>query len=344
MAARWQQWMPFHIDRFRGSPDVQAMHPAARCGYLYLLAWAWQTDDCSLPDDDMDLAAASGLGDDMWPLYAPRIRRKFVVENGRLSNATLRAEWEDARWVYEKRSAAAKNTNKVRGHGEARAEMWVRTESERSATKSERSAGDERIGERYGRRYGERDGERDGEWSAEPDGQRSVIEEQALRFPGTGTLTGTETTLKPSRAGREGGSRYVLFRSEVEAHAKQMRVLFVWDPAAAKQLNLLLDGAPDLTLAIFQTCLSNRARSPGVPHGEHPRAWLPKVLKYQQGPLNAFGRREEEGNGSTLQGKSGRSIDAAREAIRILRGREAGADCDVAGEVGDPPAGQAGHG
>ena len=48
MPAKWQQWMPFRIDAFKGSPAVQAMHPSARSGYLYLLTYAWQTDDCTI--------------------------------------------------------------------------------------------------------------------------------------------------------------------------------------------------------------------------------------------------------------------------------------------------------
>jgi uncharacterized protein YdaU (DUF1376 family) len=115
MAARWQQWMPFHIDRFRGSPDVQAMHPCARIGYLYLLSSAWQTDDCSIPADDLDLASLSGLGDDLWQLYKPRILRKFVTrEDGRLFNQVLFREWLEAKRIFEARSAAARNTTATR--------------------------------------------------------------------------------------------------------------------------------------------------------------------------------------------------------------------------------------
>lgn len=351
MAARWQQWMPLHIDRFRGSPDVQAMHPAARCGYLYLLVSAWQSDDCSLPDDDIDLAAASGLGDELWAVYALRIRRKFTSDNGRLVNAALRAEWEEAQSVFDKRSAAAKNTNKLRGYGEPRGAQGKNPERmTEAASAAERQESDaECDGGRYGDRSGEYDGhlfdERHVHRGGGRNAQPTVTEGQALRSPGTQTetLTGTEKTLKPSRAEREGESRHVSFRLAVQAYAKHMHVLFVWDASAGKQLDLLLRAAPELTLASFQACLLNRARSPGVPHGEHPRVWLPRILKYQQGPLNAFGRREEEGNGRTFQTKTGGSIDSAREAIRIIREREVGADCDPAGEARNSPAGEAGH-
>lgn len=133
MAERWQQWMPFHIDQFRGSPDVQAMNPAARCGYIYLLAATWQTEDCSLPDDDLDLAALSGLGDELWPVHAPRIRRKFEIVSGRLTNAVLRREWLRAKAVFEKRSSGAEATNSKRKQATDHSAPAQRTQSARQA-------------------------------------------------------------------------------------------------------------------------------------------------------------------------------------------------------------------
>jgi uncharacterized protein YdaU (DUF1376 family) len=115
MAAKWQQWMPFHIDRFRGSPDVQAMHPVARIGYLYLLASAWQTDDCSISADDLDLSSLSGLGDELWSQYKARILRKFATrEDGRLFNQVLFDEWLGAKRIFEARSASARKTTETR--------------------------------------------------------------------------------------------------------------------------------------------------------------------------------------------------------------------------------------
>lgn len=114
MAERWQQWMPFHIDRFRGSPNVQAMHPCARAGFLYLLCSAWQTGDCSLSRDPLDLAVASGLGDELWDIHGPRILRKFTVADGRLRNEVLEKEWADAKRIFESRQEAARKTTQTR--------------------------------------------------------------------------------------------------------------------------------------------------------------------------------------------------------------------------------------
>jgi hypothetical protein len=115
MPAKWQLWMPFHIDRFRGSPDVQAMHPVARIGYIYLMGRAWQSEDCSLSADPIDLATDSGLGDELWTVYGPRILRKFKVrDDGRLINKVLSSEWAEAKRVYEARLGAANRTNNER--------------------------------------------------------------------------------------------------------------------------------------------------------------------------------------------------------------------------------------
>lgn len=114
MAERWQQWMPFHIDRFRGSPDVQAMHPSARAGFLYLLCSAWQTGDCSLSSDPVDLAVASGLGDELWGIHGPRILRKFAMVDGCLRNEVLEKEWADAKRIFESRQEAARKTTQTR--------------------------------------------------------------------------------------------------------------------------------------------------------------------------------------------------------------------------------------
>lgn len=127
MPAKWQRWMPFDIDAFRGSPSVQAMHPAARAGYLYLLADSWQTDDCTIPSDPIDLADKSGLGDELWAIHGPRILRKFEpIADGdcdgdrdgdrgvQLRNASLYRRWLKAKEIYESRQKAADRTNKAR--------------------------------------------------------------------------------------------------------------------------------------------------------------------------------------------------------------------------------------
>ena len=114
MAERWQQWMPLYIDRFRGSMDMQALGPMGRGAFIYLLATAWQTDDCTLPADPVKLATASGLDEEEWALYAPRILEKFEQVGGRLRNQVLFQEWTAARTIFEKRRSGAERTNRGR--------------------------------------------------------------------------------------------------------------------------------------------------------------------------------------------------------------------------------------
>lgn len=132
MAERWQQWMPFHIDRFRGSPDVQAMHPIAKLGYIFLLASEWQTPDCALANNPMELSIASGLGDELWAAHGPRILRKFVESDGKFRNLVLFGEWKEAKRIFEARSEAAKRTNT----GRSRSPLGERAVSERSPSRS----------------------------------------------------------------------------------------------------------------------------------------------------------------------------------------------------------------
>lgn len=116
MAEHWQQWMPFHIDRFRGSPEVQAMHPIARWGYLSLLSSQWQSEDCTLSSDPLDLASASGLGDELWSQYSARILRKFPPqENGeRLRNEVCYVEWQKAREKFESKRLTPEEQEELR--------------------------------------------------------------------------------------------------------------------------------------------------------------------------------------------------------------------------------------
>jgi uncharacterized protein YdaU (DUF1376 family) len=119
MAAKWQLWMPLYIDRWKGSAHVQAMRATARAGYLYLLTAAWQTEDCSLPSDDDELAILSGLPDDEWTEHKDKIRRQFIVSaDGRITNAVLKAEWTKAKQIFESRQSNALRTHSKRKAGD----------------------------------------------------------------------------------------------------------------------------------------------------------------------------------------------------------------------------------
>ena len=125
---------------------------------------------------------------------------------------------------------------------------------------------------------------------------------------------------KPSRDKREVDPRHVVFKEEIERYTAAKGVLFVWDVAEASQLSLLLKAVPQLAFEDFKRCLMNRARSPGTAHGERPRVWLPHILKYQEAPLNEFGKTGI-GNGNR-NSKTGGNITAAAGAFAILEQAE----------------------
>lgn len=114
MAARWQQWMPLYIDRFLGSPDVQMMEPAEFKGYVCLLLAAWQTEDCSLPSDEAELAIVSRLGTKLWRKHSDHILRKFVIANGRLRNEVCYEEWLKASATFDRNCEAAEELKRKR--------------------------------------------------------------------------------------------------------------------------------------------------------------------------------------------------------------------------------------
>lgn len=107
----------------------------------------------------------------------------------------------------------------------------------------------------------------------------------------------TETT-KPLRARGASDSRHVLFMEACQRYAEHVQVTWAWDGSDAKQLALLLKAAPDLTLDTFQRCLQHRARSEGVTAGDRPRAYLPTILRYQQGSLDRYGNLKGESGGT----------------------------------------------
>ena len=133
MAAKWQQWIPFHIDRFMASLTVQAMHPAARWGYWCLITRQWQSEDCTISGDPLELAEESGLGDELWEAHGSRILRKFQpLEDGRLRNQVCFDEWLEAKRIYDKRRENADRTNSVRSPSRSPSKNSTVTEREPS--------------------------------------------------------------------------------------------------------------------------------------------------------------------------------------------------------------------
>jgi len=136
-------------------------------------------------------------------------------------------------------------------------------------------------------------------------------------FASSSSTSSVKKEQKTSLRQAQSDPRHVPFKLACETYAKYKGVEFVWDGGEAKQLAALLAASPGLTLGVFQQCLNHRAKSQ-VPHGERPREWLGTILKYQEGPLDQYGKPQGASNGNRNQSKTGGNIDAAKQALAIL--------------------------
>jgi uncharacterized protein YdaU (DUF1376 family) len=93
---------PFYVKDWLSSPKINLMTPAEEGAYIRLLCYAWEDQDCSLPDDDAALAQLSRLGNEWSNGSAKTLRGFFTVHPhvpGRLVNLRLlSARKEDEEW------------------------------------------------------------------------------------------------------------------------------------------------------------------------------------------------------------------------------------------------------
>jgi hypothetical protein len=112
---KWKRRIPIDIDAITGSAFVQALHPTARAGYVWLLLREWDSEDCTLAADPAQLAANAGLSPEDWAIHGPVILKKFdVLENGRLRNEVCFEAWTNVAAAYEAQRLAAERTNAER--------------------------------------------------------------------------------------------------------------------------------------------------------------------------------------------------------------------------------------
>lgn len=284
MPAKWQKWMPFHIDRFMGSLHVQAMHPGARAGYIYLLAAQWQSEDCTLAADDYELAVLSGMGA-WWQEYKPIIMRHFSpIEDGRLRNAVLFEEWTEAKRIFEARRKGANTTNDAdAADTDAQSERTPKRSASRSAN----------------------------------------AHRHTCTGTETKTDT-TKQKQKPSGdAAPEADFRHVEYRDRVHAYWRRFHPdvdLAPWDGGEAKQLKALLAANPALSPDGFKRLLEHRAASE-VNHSARPRDWLPKLTDYARGPLDRFNqpKKENDGTNNANTGTRGAAVGRVERGIAAVR-------------------------
>jgi hypothetical protein len=287
--AKWQRWMPMEIDALKASPAVQAMHPCARSGYVWLLLDAWQTEDCTIPSDPIDLADKSGLGDDLWAIHGLRILRKFDRVDGsdRLRNLPQYERWTAAKAAYEGRRQGANRMNEQR---------WLPLVND---TVSE-TVTDTVIDEKHTM-------------------TDSVID-HLPSFPPhplsnplkpTGTLREREVQKqKPSRS--EGAKKVderhqackAVIKAYWETYNPELEV--PWDGSEGKALGMFLSANSKITDVGVRKLLEQRARSE-VNHSERPSKWIRNLISFARGPIDRYGKPLSLGGGTNAPISSGKT-------------------------------------
>lgn len=280
MAAKWQQWMPFHIDRFKASSAVRAMHPTARAGYLYLLTCQWQSDDCSISSDPLNLAEMSELEDELWAQHGPRILRNFeVMANGRLRNGVCHREWTEAKRIFEAnycspehlhqvRSAAGRKGNDLRwGH--------IAKDSKCDVSPSQTSR------------------------KTSPTGTYT----ETSTSTSTGTKTEEQKQVQVQKQKRSAKAKpvaepteHTLFRQDFDRffqHKNQAPA--PWDAKEATVLSRWMKANPTISRAQWQTILNNRARSPCA-YAAPLSKWIGSALAFLNGTADDWGKPTEGGH------------------------------------------------
>jgi hypothetical protein len=313
MPAKWQQWMPFHIDRFFGSPSVRAMHPAAQLGYLALLASSWQSEDCAVPNDPIQLAEKSALGDELWGIHGSRILRKFdaVNGNGRLRNAVCYVEWQEAKRIFEARQASANRTNTVRsvdGHRTVTVGIPSRSPDTRTGTVTDTKTEEQKPS---------------------PKPRKRVSEGRKKK----------ELTARPTKTDFD-KARHREFKTAVfEYWQSKNSIDCPWGQPEGMQLEIWLKANPTIVIGEFKAILRNRYKS-DVVHSERPSKWLRNATDYANGPLNQYNKPMTNGKNGGFLGKGDRNIAALNEA---LSGSGFSVDQNSTGTDGDSEGGDGGR-
>ncbi|KKM74168.1 hypothetical protein LCGC14_1403030 [marine sediment metagenome] len=107
----------FYPKDWLSSRKARRMTPEERGGYIDLLAHSWLEDDCSLPDNDDELAFLSGLND-RWPECSQAIRKCFEKRGNKLFNLRLLMEVRKQEAFRKQCSDAGKRSAEVRKNKE----------------------------------------------------------------------------------------------------------------------------------------------------------------------------------------------------------------------------------
>ena len=255
------------------------MHPAARSGYLYLLAYAWQTDDCSIPSDPVELAEISELGDDLWQTYGPRILRKFtpIEATGKLQNEKLLTEWMEAKKVFDARSLGGKRKDSSKT---LPAVIKV-TPPQEQEHRQEQEQKDEKQ-------------------KPSPKPRKKRVSEDGMQH-----------SVDP----RHIACKERIFAAYRHKNAGADPD---WDGREGQALGMLLRANPALDTETINPLLAHWARS-DVNHSDRPSIWIPKLSSFRMAPIDRFNKpKEEHGNGGSNQNHKSpakQRIDGARRVL-----------------------------
>lgn len=102
--------LPLWTDAYLG--DTFHLNTTQHGAYLLLLITMWRTKDCTLPNDDQELARYTRMTVDRWRKAKPVLMPFFRVEGDRIVQPRLRDEWELVR--RHRQSQRASQSKKAR--------------------------------------------------------------------------------------------------------------------------------------------------------------------------------------------------------------------------------------
>jgi uncharacterized protein YdaU (DUF1376 family) len=272
----------FYPSDFIGSPTVQAMDLHEIGAYLLLLCTAWNAERHGyLPDDENLLRRWARMTKEQWEESRGLLLAKFpVMESGWRANPRMVSEAEKQRLFSEAQSEKGKKGGrppKKPGVSEEKPGVFI-IKPEESRMKAEKKP------------------------SVFVSAFVSVSEEQPQK-----------QKQKPSRAKKPREGLYEAVKDLVFRYYRSKNgVDPEWNGREGKALAMLLDANPNAPMDHWTRCLTNRFHSE-VSHGDRPGMWLGNLSSFSV-PLNKFGK-PLNGGSNGFKGKSGSSVDAARDAI-----------------------------
>ena len=112
----------FYAKDWLADPNVVVMSPAQRGGYIQILALMWNTEDCSLPNDEGWLSLACGLVQPDLGL----VLKCFYVQDGKLRHKRLDEERKkQEEWYFKSLKGGLESAKRRTGKQKKKVEGWL---------------------------------------------------------------------------------------------------------------------------------------------------------------------------------------------------------------------------